>query len=179
VGFEPTILVSERPKTHALDRTDTGIGSSSSWANYIKQHAIKWLGVEVQIHTFLNPKVDRGKGISSPFWPLYSSRWHSTPLRWDRRFVGPQSRSGHWQTRKAPATQTVMLWFTVYQHLPVTILTELVPNMEHNVKVTLTFNLPLRPEGIKFSLCARNTISRKNIAEGEKKHQAYSNSRLE
>jgi hypothetical protein len=26
VGFEPTIPVSERPKTHALDRTATGIG---------------------------------------------------------------------------------------------------------------------------------------------------------
>jgi hypothetical protein len=26
VGFKPTILVSERPKTHALDRTATGIG---------------------------------------------------------------------------------------------------------------------------------------------------------
>jgi hypothetical protein len=26
MGFEPTILVSERQKTHALDRTDTGIG---------------------------------------------------------------------------------------------------------------------------------------------------------
>jgi hypothetical protein len=26
VGFELTILVSERPKTHALDRTTTGIG---------------------------------------------------------------------------------------------------------------------------------------------------------
>ena len=26
VGFEPTILVSERPKTHALDRTATRIG---------------------------------------------------------------------------------------------------------------------------------------------------------
>jgi hypothetical protein len=26
VVFEPTILVSERPKTHALDRTTTGIG---------------------------------------------------------------------------------------------------------------------------------------------------------
>jgi hypothetical protein len=25
VGFEPTILASERPKTHALDRTATGI----------------------------------------------------------------------------------------------------------------------------------------------------------
>jgi hypothetical protein len=26
VGFEPTIPVSERPKTHALERTATGIG---------------------------------------------------------------------------------------------------------------------------------------------------------
>jgi hypothetical protein len=26
VEFEPTILVSELPKTHALDRTATGIG---------------------------------------------------------------------------------------------------------------------------------------------------------
>ena len=26
-GFEPTILVSERPQTHALDRTATGIGA--------------------------------------------------------------------------------------------------------------------------------------------------------
>jgi hypothetical protein len=27
VGFEPTILVSERPKTHVLERTATRIGS--------------------------------------------------------------------------------------------------------------------------------------------------------
>jgi hypothetical protein len=27
VGFEPIILVSERPQTHALDRTATGIGN--------------------------------------------------------------------------------------------------------------------------------------------------------
>jgi hypothetical protein len=26
VGFEPTFLVSERPQTHSLDRTATGIG---------------------------------------------------------------------------------------------------------------------------------------------------------
>jgi hypothetical protein len=26
VGFEPMIVVSERPQTHALDRTATGIG---------------------------------------------------------------------------------------------------------------------------------------------------------
>jgi hypothetical protein len=26
VGFEPMILVSERPQTHALDRAATGIG---------------------------------------------------------------------------------------------------------------------------------------------------------
>jgi hypothetical protein len=29
VEFEPTILVSERPQTHALDRTGTGIGTSA------------------------------------------------------------------------------------------------------------------------------------------------------
>jgi hypothetical protein len=34
VGFEPTILVSERPQTHALDRTATGIGSSSYYYFY-------------------------------------------------------------------------------------------------------------------------------------------------
>jgi hypothetical protein len=26
-GFEPTVLVSERPQTHALDRTASGIGN--------------------------------------------------------------------------------------------------------------------------------------------------------
>jgi hypothetical protein len=30
VGFETTILVSERPQTHALDRTATGIGPSAT-----------------------------------------------------------------------------------------------------------------------------------------------------
>jgi hypothetical protein len=29
VGFERTLLVSERPQTHALDRTATGIGQNS------------------------------------------------------------------------------------------------------------------------------------------------------
>jgi hypothetical protein len=29
LGFEPTILASERPQTHALDRTATGIGQSN------------------------------------------------------------------------------------------------------------------------------------------------------
>jgi hypothetical protein len=32
VGYEPTILVSERPKTHVLDRTVTGIGSVGHYA---------------------------------------------------------------------------------------------------------------------------------------------------
>jgi hypothetical protein len=32
VGFESTILVSERPKTHALDRTATGIGKLSCYS---------------------------------------------------------------------------------------------------------------------------------------------------
>jgi hypothetical protein len=31
VGLEPTILVSERPKTHALDRTATGIGNNHKY----------------------------------------------------------------------------------------------------------------------------------------------------
>jgi hypothetical protein len=35
VGFEPTILVSERPKTHSLDRTATGIGSRPNRPSYI------------------------------------------------------------------------------------------------------------------------------------------------
>jgi hypothetical protein len=34
-GFEPTILVSERPKTHALDRTATGIGSCYITVHYL------------------------------------------------------------------------------------------------------------------------------------------------
>jgi hypothetical protein len=33
-GFEPTILVSERPKTHALDRKATGIGSVIIYSGY-------------------------------------------------------------------------------------------------------------------------------------------------
>jgi hypothetical protein len=34
-GFEPTILVSERPQTHALERAATGIGHSfHAAANY-------------------------------------------------------------------------------------------------------------------------------------------------
>jgi hypothetical protein len=31
VGFEPTIQVSERPQTHVLDRTATGIGRGHAW----------------------------------------------------------------------------------------------------------------------------------------------------
>jgi hypothetical protein len=34
VGFEPTILVSERPKTHTLDRTATGIGQAVTTQSY-------------------------------------------------------------------------------------------------------------------------------------------------
>jgi hypothetical protein len=33
VVFEPTILVSERPQTHALDRTAIGIGCHKSYLN--------------------------------------------------------------------------------------------------------------------------------------------------
>jgi hypothetical protein len=35
VGFEPTIPVSERPKTHALDRTASGIGSTNTYVTEI------------------------------------------------------------------------------------------------------------------------------------------------
>jgi hypothetical protein len=38
VGFEPTIQVSERPQTHVLDRTATGIGDVSL---YIAEICIK------------------------------------------------------------------------------------------------------------------------------------------
>jgi hypothetical protein len=34
-GFEPTILVSERPQTHALDRTTTGIGFGRARMAYL------------------------------------------------------------------------------------------------------------------------------------------------
>jgi len=73
--------------------------------------------VEVLVHTVLNPPVIRDKGISSRFWPLYSPRWHSTPLRRDRIFVGPQGFSGHWQKWKAWVIPKVRLWFTIYRHL--------------------------------------------------------------
>jgi hypothetical protein len=36
VGFEPTILVSERPKTHTLDRTANGIGINICYSVYLK-----------------------------------------------------------------------------------------------------------------------------------------------
>jgi hypothetical protein len=39
VGFEPTILVSERPKTHALDRAVTGIGQLKALNNVISNYA--------------------------------------------------------------------------------------------------------------------------------------------
>ena len=39
VGFEPTIPVSERPKTHALDRTATGIGVLEVYLEKIDQIA--------------------------------------------------------------------------------------------------------------------------------------------
>jgi hypothetical protein len=35
-GFEPTIPASERPQTHALDRTATGIGVLQ-WLGFIKR----------------------------------------------------------------------------------------------------------------------------------------------
>jgi hypothetical protein len=52
VGFEPAILVSERPKTHALDRTVTGIG----------QHIIRHRQNPLEIKHFMlemKPQDDR------------------------------------------------------------------------------------------------------------------------
>jgi hypothetical protein len=43
VGFESTILVSEWPKTHALDRTATGIGTSKPY-RYIMLSSTKNIG---------------------------------------------------------------------------------------------------------------------------------------
>jgi len=73
--------------------------------------------VEVLVHTFSNPPVIRGKGISSRFWPLYSPRWQSSQLRWERMLVGPQGPSGLWQKWKAWVIPKVRLWFTVCHHL--------------------------------------------------------------
>jgi hypothetical protein len=67
VGFEPKIIVSERPKTHALDRTATGIGNSyilpilkdTVSLRLIKQHDIKSCGgLEVNNRTFLTSALD-------------------------------------------------------------------------------------------------------------------------
>jgi hypothetical protein len=46
VEFEPTILVSERPQTHALDRAATGIGFS--WVYTIKINAPPLTGREFE-----------------------------------------------------------------------------------------------------------------------------------
>jgi hypothetical protein len=42
VGFKPTILVSERPKTHVLDRTATGIGIYIYIYIYVVQNWGTW-----------------------------------------------------------------------------------------------------------------------------------------
>jgi hypothetical protein len=60
VGFETTILARERPQTHALDRTATGIG------RYVysrpKPFSVSW---DLNIHTYKK---------KSPTW--YSSQGH-------------------------------------------------------------------------------------------------------
>jgi hypothetical protein len=51
VGFEPTILVSEQPKTHTLDCTATGIGRE------VVLEGVKWIYVTHDInklHALLN-----------------------------------------------------------------------------------------------------------------------------
>jgi hypothetical protein len=44
VRFEPTIPVSERPKTHAFDRAATGIGEEGTVAN--KNHIYVYITVK-------------------------------------------------------------------------------------------------------------------------------------
>ena len=47
VGFEPTILVSEQPKTHALDRTATGIGRLNTDGGFIKMTMLQaWIYIQ-------------------------------------------------------------------------------------------------------------------------------------
>jgi hypothetical protein len=49
-GFEPAIPVSERPQTHALDRTTNGIGNESSGSPKIR--GISWITEELNtVHT--------------------------------------------------------------------------------------------------------------------------------
>ena len=51
MGFEPTILVSERPKTHALDRMATGIGSLWFIAcKFVAHQAIEASSPRLMIH---------------------------------------------------------------------------------------------------------------------------------
>jgi hypothetical protein len=48
-GFEPTIPASERPQTHALDRTATGIGKQSYIVVILfKHHAFPLLKLKIK-----------------------------------------------------------------------------------------------------------------------------------
>jgi hypothetical protein len=54
VGFEPMILGSERPKTHALDRTATGIGLNPGLrgrmpATNSLSHCTAWITVTMRL----------------------------------------------------------------------------------------------------------------------------------
>jgi hypothetical protein len=52
VGFEATILVSERPKTHALDRTATGIGNILIYRCLKEQYGIPFVSPSNQHQQF-------------------------------------------------------------------------------------------------------------------------------
>jgi hypothetical protein len=68
-GFEPTILVSERPQIHALDRVTTGIGTQKSFISlkYIKVYLL--VRILLCAHVFIGLKF-----ISIPYYIILKTR---------------------------------------------------------------------------------------------------------
>jgi hypothetical protein len=82
VGFKPTILASERPKTHALDRTATGHNKSISYKSiffcpytlvWCKYKAVFGSTFSVGSFHFIEPwqqaLLQRHINASRPLWP--------------------------------------------------------------------------------------------------------------
>jgi hypothetical protein len=70
-GFEPAITVSEKPQTHALDRTVTVTGSITAYTICIRtsfhMHDVKaFRGVKERLHTFFISTQDRHEWSLSP-----------------------------------------------------------------------------------------------------------------
>jgi hypothetical protein len=63
MGFEPTIPVSERPKTHALDRADTGIGIHCDHCLHIK---VEESSVTMQQLKNNNHGIQQGNEFTNP-----------------------------------------------------------------------------------------------------------------